>query len=74
MRVKMIEVQGHVFRVCGIVNEHEPLHDVALDGVGKVVYGIGPVGEAEIDDCRGLCVVSRIGPKEIRCVQIVVGP
>jgi hypothetical protein len=49
----MIEVNGHIVRMRGIVDESEPLDDVALDGVGDVVHGVGAVGEAEVDDGRG---------------------
>ncbi len=52
-RFEMIEVDGHIVRVRGIVDESEPLDDVALDGVGDIVHGVGAVGETEVDDRRG---------------------
>ena len=53
-RIEMIEVDRHIVRVRGIVDESEPLDDVALDGVGDIVHGVGAVGEAEVDDGRGV--------------------
>jgi len=38
------------------------------------MHGIRPVGKTEIDDRRSTGIVSRIGPKEIGRVQIVVCP
>ena len=72
----MVEVDGHSVRVRGIVHEREPLDDVALDGVGDVVDGVGAVGEAEVDDGRGARarIGSRIAPEEIGGVEIVVSP
>jgi hypothetical protein len=49
----MVEVDRHIVGVRGIGDEHEPLDDVALDGVGEIVHGVGAVGEAEVDDGRG---------------------
>ena len=50
----MIEVDGHSRRgVSGSLTSVEPLDDVALDGVGQIVHGVGAVGEAEVDDGRG---------------------
>ena len=70
----MVEVYGHIVRTRGIVDESEPLDDVALDGVGQIVHGVGAVGEAEVDDGRGVRVVRLIAPEEIGGVQVVVGP
>jgi hypothetical protein len=70
----MIECTGTFLRVCRIFDQRKPLHDVALDGVGKIVHGIGAVGEAKVDDRRGLRIVACIAPKQIRSMQIVVRP
>ena len=70
----MVEVHRNVVGVSGIVDEGEPLDDVALNGVGQIVDGIGAVGQAEVDDGRGLGVGCRIRPEQIGCVEIVVCP
>ena len=51
----------------------EPVDDVSLDGLGEIVDGVGAVGEAEVDDCRGTWV-GIAGPENVGGVEIVVGP
>jgi len=70
----VIEMNWDAFAGKGIVHEGEPFDDVAFDAVGEVVYGVGAVGEAEVDDGAGAGVGARVAPEEIGGVQIVVGP
>ena len=53
--------------------ESEPVDDIALDGLGEIVNGVGAVGEAEVNDCRGTWV-GIAGPENVGGVEIVVGP
>ncbi len=67
-RVQVIEVDGHCLGMGGIIDEHEPLDDVALDGVSDIVDGVGQVGESEVDDGSGARGWSRVAPEKIRRV------
>ncbi len=53
--------------------ETEPVDDVALDGLGKIVNGVGAVGEAEVDDGRG-AGGGIAGPEHVGGVEIVMRP
>ena len=41
---EVVEVNKDFFAMLGFVHENEPLHDVAFDGLGKVVDGVGAIG------------------------------
>ncbi len=71
-RVEMVEMDSR--GLFWVLDECQPLHDVALDGVGQVVDGVGAVGEAEVDDGGGAARRGRIAPEKIGGVKIVVGP
>ena len=62
-RAQMVEMHGHILRVCRIFHERKPLHDVALDGVRQIVYGVGAVGESEVDDRRGPRIGAVVAPE-----------
>jgi len=64
-RVEMIEVHGNRLWMILIFAQLKPLHDIALDGVGNVVHGIGAVGEAKVDDGRDLGLVAVAVPEKI---------
>ena len=63
-----------IFAMLGVIYQRQPLHDVAFDGVGEIVDGIGPVGQAKVDDCGRMCVRARFAPEKVGGVQIVVRP
>ena len=77
-RFQVVEMDGHVVRVRRIVDEGEPLDDVALDGVGDVVHRVGAVGEAEVDDGGDVGgevgAGPRIAPEKVGSVEVVVCP
>ena len=70
----MIEMDWAHVRMCGIVHEHKPLDNVALDGIGQVVNGIGAVCQAEVDDRCRLCTLALRRSRKIRGMKIVVRP
>ncbi len=60
----------------GSCDESEPLDDVALDGMGDVVHGVGAASEAEVDDGSdgGGDRPWRIAPEEVGSMEVVVCP
>jgi len=70
----VIEMNGKALACQGFIHEGEPFDDVAFDAVGEVVYGVGAVGEAEVDDGVGAGVGAWVAPEEIGGVEVVVGP
>src|SRR5580692_4627780 len=72
--MQMIEMHWYILGMRRILNKDKPFHNVALDGVGKVVYRVGSIGQAEIDNRRSLRIVCIAAPKKIGRVQIVVRP
>ena len=70
----MVKVDGDILRVGQFMGESKPLHNVAFDGVGQVMYRVGAVGEAKVDDRCCCCIVAGIAPKQIRSMQIIMSP
>ncbi len=54
---EVIVMHGGILAVRRIVDEREPIDNVAFDGVRQVVYSIGSIAEAEVNGRSG----SRIG-------------
>ena len=73
-RPEVIEVNGNAFARGGIVHEDQPLDNVAFDGVGEIVDGVGAIGEAEVDDGGGAGGSGGVTPEEVGGVEVVVGP
>ena len=57
-----------------IVDQRQPLHNVSLDRMRKIVHCIRAIRQTEIDDCRGLRFVGCVAPKQIRSMQVIVCP
>ncbi len=70
----MIEMNRYGVRVRRIIDQGQPLHNVSLNRVRKVVNCIRAIRQAKIDDCRGLRLIGCVAPKQIRSMQVVVRP
>src|SRR5580692_10203173 len=57
-REQMIKVHGDALGMPRVFHQEKPFHEVALDGLGQIVDRVGTVGEAEVDNLRGLRIVS----------------
>ncbi len=71
---QVVQVDRDIFAVFGVAHEDEPFDDVAFDGLGDIVDGVGAVGESEIDDGGGAGARAGVAPEEIGGVQVVVCP
>src|ERR1017187_10558909 len=72
--MQIIKMYSNAFNLFRIIHQREPLNDVALNGLRKVMYGIGAVCEPKINNCSCPGVDTRIAPEKIGSMQVVMCP
>ena len=70
----MVRVHGDARGVLRIIDEHEPLHHAALDGVSEIMHSVGAVAQAKVDHRGGVGIGRRPAPEQVGWVQVIVGP